>query len=65
MPVIVWPLLAAGAFTQFIPPDSRFRLGEWLDARGQAAQIAFGAVALYAIVVMAPSASAPFIYFQF
>jgi len=65
MPAIVWPLLAAGAFTQFIPPDSRFRLGEWLDARGQAAQIAFGAVALYVIVVMAPSASAPFIYFQF
>jgi D-alanyl-lipoteichoic acid acyltransferase DltB (MBOAT superfamily) len=65
MPAIVWPLLAAGALTQFIPPDSRFRLGEWLDARGQAAQVAFGAVALYAIVVMAPSASAPFIYFQF
>ena len=65
MPAIVWPLLAAGAFTQFIPPDSRFRLGEWLDAGGQAAQVAFGAVALYVIVVMAPSASAPFIYFQF
>ncbi|MDE3177285.1 MAG: MBOAT family protein [Pseudomonadota bacterium] len=65
MPTIVWPLLAAGALTQFVPPDSRFRLGEWLDARGQAAQIGFGAVALYLIVVMAPSASAPFIYFQF
>ena len=32
---------------------------------GQAAQVAFGAAALYAIVVMAPSAAAPFIYFQF
>ena len=42
-----------------------FRLGEWLDQRGQSAQIAFGAVALYVIVVMAPSAAAPFIYFQF
>ncbi len=65
MPAIVWPLLAVGALTQFVPPDSRFRLGEWLDARGQAAQIGFGVVALYLIVVMAPSASAPFIYFQF
>ena len=65
MPAVVWPLLAAGAFTQFIPPDSRLRLGEWLDARGQVAQVAFGALALYVIVVMAPSASAPFIYFQF
>ena len=65
MPGVVWPLLAAGAFTQFIPPDSRLRLGEWLDRGGQAAQVAFGALALYVIVVMAPSASAPFIYFQF
>ncbi len=65
MPFVVWPLLAAGAFTQIIPPDSRFRLGEWLDARGQAAQVGFGAAALYLIVVMAPSAAAPFIYFQF
>jgi alginate O-acetyltransferase complex protein AlgI len=65
MPWIVWPLVAAGAFTQFIPPDSRFRLGEWLDAKGLAAQIAFGAAAMYLIVVMAPDASAPFIYFQF
>jgi D-alanyl-lipoteichoic acid acyltransferase DltB (MBOAT superfamily) len=65
MPAIVWPLLAAGAFTQFIPPDSRLRLGEWLDARGGQAQVAFGAAAMYLIVVMAPDASAPFIYFQF
>ena len=65
MPAVVWPLLAAGVFTQFIPPDSRFRLGEWLDVRGLPAQIGFGAVAMYLIVVMAPSASAPFIYFQF
>jgi D-alanyl-lipoteichoic acid acyltransferase DltB (MBOAT superfamily) len=65
MPAIVWPLIAVGAFTQFIPPDSRFRLGEWLDAKGLAAQIAFGAAAMYLIVVMAPDASAPFIYFQF
>jgi len=65
MPGVVWPLLAAGAFTQIVPPDSRFRLGEWLDARGLPAQIGFGAAAMYVIVVMAPSAAAPFIYFQF
>jgi D-alanyl-lipoteichoic acid acyltransferase DltB (MBOAT superfamily) len=65
MPAIVWPLLAAGAFTQFIPPNSRFRLGEWLDARGLPAQVVFGVVTMYLVVVMAPSASAPFIYFQF
>ena len=65
MPGVVWPLLAAGVFTHIIPPDSRLRLGEWLDARGLSAQIGFGAVAMYVIIVMAPSASAPFIYFQF
>ena len=65
MPALVWPLLAAGALTQFIPPDSRLRLGEWLDARGLGAQVVFGAAFLYLIIVMAPDASAPFIYFQF
>jgi D-alanyl-lipoteichoic acid acyltransferase DltB (MBOAT superfamily) len=65
MPWIVWPLLAAGAVTQLLPPDFRSRLGGWLDAKGGGAEVAFGAVAMYAIVVMAPSAAAPFIYFQF
>jgi D-alanyl-lipoteichoic acid acyltransferase DltB (MBOAT superfamily) len=65
MPWIVWPLLAAGAVTQLLPPDFRERLGGWLDARGGAVQVGFGAMALYLIVVMAPSAAAPFIYFQF
>jgi len=65
MPAIVWPLIAAGAFTHVVPPDWRARLGEWLDARGEAAQIGLGAAMLYFIVVMAPDASAPFIYFQF
>ena len=65
MPAIVWPLIAAGALTQAVPPDWRARLGEWLDARGETAQIGVGAAMLYFIVVMAPDASAPFIYFQF
>src|ERR1700734_1428510 len=60
MPFVVWPLLAAGALTQFMPPDARKRFGAWLDARGGAAEVAFAAVALYLIVVMAPSAAAPF-----
>ena len=65
MPAVVWPLIAAGAVTQFVPPDLRARLGARLDASGEAATIGFGAAALYLVVVMAPSASAPFIYFQF
>ncbi len=65
MPSVVWPLLAAGALTQFMPPDARRRFGAWLDARGGAAEVAFATFALYLIVVMAPSAAAPFIYFQF
>jgi alginate O-acetyltransferase complex protein AlgI len=65
MPPVVWPLLAAGALTQIMPPDARKRFGAWLDAKGGAAEVAFATVALYLIVVMAPSAAAPFIYFQF
>ncbi len=65
LPGVVWPLIAAGAFTQIIPPDARLRFGEWLDRRGLAGGIAFGAAAMYLIVAMAPDASAPFIYFQF
>ena len=48
-----------------IPPDSRARLGEWLDARGLPAHVVAGAAAMYLIIAMAPDASAPFIYFQF
>jgi D-alanyl-lipoteichoic acid acyltransferase DltB (MBOAT superfamily) len=65
LPGIVWPLIAVGALTQIMPSDARARLGAWLDERGGAAEVAFGAAALYLIVVMAPSAAAPFIYFQF
>ncbi len=65
MPGIVWALIAAGALTQIVPPTTRVTLGGWLDERGEFAQAAFAFVMLYAIIVMAPSASAPFIYFQF
>ncbi len=65
MPAIVWPLIGCGAFTQFMPPDARGWLGRTLDNRGPVAQGAFGFVLIYFVIVMAPSASAPFIYFQF
>ncbi len=65
MPMVVWPLLAAGALTQVLPPDFRARLGGALDRAGWPAQVAFGAAAMFAVLAMAPSASAPFIYFQF
>jgi alginate O-acetyltransferase complex protein AlgI len=65
MPGIVLPLIACGALTQMFPPRSRAALGEWLDNRGAVAQAAFGFVLLYVVIVMAPAASAPFIYFQF
>ena len=59
------PLIACGALTQIVPPDTRGSLGAWLDDRGPIAQVAFGFALLYFVIVMAPSASAPFIYFQF
>jgi D-alanyl-lipoteichoic acid acyltransferase DltB (MBOAT superfamily) len=62
---IVPVLIACGAFTQLVPPDFRSRFGRYLDNRGLYAQGAFAVVALYLILVMAPAASAPFIYFQF
>ena len=62
---IVPVLIAAGAVTQIVPPDFRARLGRTLDNRGSLAQGAFALAALYVTLVMAPSASAPFIYFQF
>ena len=65
MPAIVPPLIACGALTQIIPYRARALIGAGLDNRGTPAQIAFGFVCLYVIIVMAPSASAPFIYFQF
>ena len=65
MPAIVLPLIACGALTQIVPPQTRGAIGAALDNRGPAVQIAFGFALLYVIVVMAPSASAPFIYFQF
>ena len=64
-PLIVLVLIAAGAVTQVLPPDFRARLGQSLDNRGPLGQGAFAFVAMYLILIMAPSASAPFIYFQF
>jgi hypothetical protein len=65
MPVVVLPLIACGALTQIAPSRTRAAIGIVLDNRGALASAAFGFVLLYAIVVMAPSAAAPFIYFQF
>jgi len=65
MPLVVLPLIACGALTQMVPPQTRGAMGAVLDNRGPAFQVAFGFALLYFIVVMAPSASAPFIYFQF
>jgi D-alanyl-lipoteichoic acid acyltransferase DltB (MBOAT superfamily) len=58
-------LIALGALTQILPHDARARFGARLDARAPAVQGAFGFTAFYAVLAMAPSASAPFIYFQF
>jgi D-alanyl-lipoteichoic acid acyltransferase DltB (MBOAT superfamily) len=65
MPLVVLPLIACGALTQIVPAQSRTIVGLALDHRGALAQVAFGFALLYAILVMAPPASAPFIYFQF
>ena len=65
MPWIVLPLLACGALTQALPPSARQAFGAVFDRWSLPAQIALGLVVLSAIMVMAPSASAPFIYFQF
>jgi alginate O-acetyltransferase complex protein AlgI len=65
MPGIVPPLIVCGALTQIVPPQTRAALGAMLDDRGAVAQAAFGFAILYVVIAMAPSASAPFIYFQF
>jgi hypothetical protein len=65
MPMVVLPLIACGALTQIVPSQTRGAIGAMLDDRGPLAQAALGFALLYVIVVMAPSASAPFIYFQF
>jgi D-alanyl-lipoteichoic acid acyltransferase DltB (MBOAT superfamily) len=65
MPAIVPALIACGALTQIVPPQTRAALGAMLDERGAVAQAAFGFAILYVVIVMAPSASAAFIYFQF
>ncbi len=65
MPGVVAPLIAAGAATQIVPSRYIRRLAMKFDNFGAIAQTAVGAALLYFIVVMAPSASAPFIYFQF
>ena len=53
------------ALLDAITPQTRAVIGVLLDNRGALAQAALGSALLYAIVVMAPSAAAPFIYFQF
>jgi hypothetical protein len=65
MPGVVLPLIACGAITQIVPARSREWLGAILDERGAVARAAFGFAMLYVVIAMAPSASAPFIYFQF
>jgi D-alanyl-lipoteichoic acid acyltransferase DltB (MBOAT superfamily) len=65
MPTIVLPLIACGALTQIAPSWLRGAIGAALDERGLLAQAAAGFALFYFIVVMAPSAAAPFIYFQF
>jgi alginate O-acetyltransferase complex protein AlgI len=64
-PWIVAPLLIAGAATHLMPEPTRRLLGAGFDRQGAPAQIVIGFCALYVILVMAPSASAPFIYFRF
>ena len=58
-------LIALGALTQILPANARAILGARLDARAPVLQGAVGFAALSAVLVMAPAASAPFIYFQF
>jgi len=65
MPAIAPALIVAGALTQIAPPQTRAWLGRRLDNRGGLFQGAVAFAMLYVIIVMAPSASAPFIYFQF
>jgi D-alanyl-lipoteichoic acid acyltransferase DltB (MBOAT superfamily) len=58
-------LIGLGALTQIVPANLRATLGARLDNRGPVVQAAFGLAMFYVILVMAPAASAPFIYFQF
>jgi alginate O-acetyltransferase complex protein AlgI len=64
-PWIVAPLLLAGAATHLTPEATRRVLGAAFDRQRAPAQVATGFAALYVILVMAPAASAPFIYFRF
>lgn len=64
-PWIVFPLLACGALTQVLPADARAATGQALDGYGRVVRIGINFVLLYGLLVMAPSRSAPFIYFQF
>ena len=65
MPSVVPVLIGGGALTHLVPPQTRAELGRALDNSGALVGTAFGFALLYAILVMAPSSSAPFIYFQF
>ena len=65
MPLVVLPLIACGALTQIVPAAERrcSASRSTLAARWRKSRSA--SRVLYAILVMAPSGSAPFIYFQF
>ena len=64
-PWIIAPLLLAGAATHLVPEPTRRVLGAGFDRQRAPAQIAIGFAVLYVILAMAPTASAPFIYFRF
>lgn len=62
---VVLPLIVCGALTQILPAQLRIAIGRKLDHHGSGFRIAANFALLYGILVMAPSSSAPFIYFQF
>jgi alginate O-acetyltransferase complex protein AlgI len=64
-PWVVAPLLFVGAVTHLMPEATRRIAGAAFDRQGIPAQIALSFCALYIILIMAPAASAPFIYFRF
>ncbi len=58
-------LIALGFAGQFIPPTWRATMASWLSARTLGAQIGLFGAAMVGLMLIAPSESAPFIYFQF
>jgi len=58
-------LLGVGVIGQFIPADSRVRFSALLTALPLWLQVIAFAAAMAALMLLAPSQAAPFIYFQF